>query len=409
MEVLVATVIFALASTVLAGLFVKTLSLSENNTQRTTAANLATQQMEKLRQTRALDIPDGLTVIGPITVGGTKYTIKQSAHFTTQNGTACNSATGGDIVSKQVTLEVTWPDMGSTRPVRSDTIRTLGKGTDDLGTSTGAAAVAVQSSTGAGTGGIVVTLKTAPAGTVVASQTAGSDGCVVFAGLTPGNYTAAANTVGYVNQDGAQAATTSTFSVPAAAVGKAVLPYDLLGGLVVSPKPSNNNYVPPTNLGMTLSTSIWSPSQNRAYVSCIGTNVTGCVSGATDRLASSLFPASYGAWAGTCLDAVPTGTIGLVPVTAGNTATYNATNLGLVNANITTALLGAHLYAVHAADAKCTAGETYDLGVVTTGQTVKVALPLGTWNLRLSASGSAPLQNVALTSTTAAQTVSVLL
>jgi hypothetical protein len=106
---------------------------------------------------------------------------------------------------------------------------------------------------------------------------------------------------------------------------------------------------------------------------------------------------------------VPTGTVGLVPVTAGTTAAYNATNLGLVNANITTTLLGAHLYAVHAADTKCTAGETYDLGVVATGQTVKVALPLGAWNLRLSAAGAAPLQNVSLTSTTAAQTVAVLL
>ncbi len=206
-EVVVAVVILAMAVTVLAALMTRTLGLAQSNTQRTTAANLATQQVEKLQTMRALDIPDGRVTIGPITVGGTPYTIYQSSKYVTVDGSACSGTTSSDLTSKVVTLRVTWPNMGNVKSVRSATIRALGTGSNDLSGTTGAAAVAVQNAIGDGTAGISVTLMTAPGGTVVATQTSGDDGCVVFAGLAPGNYTASANTVGYVNLDGVQATT----------------------------------------------------------------------------------------------------------------------------------------------------------------------------------------------------------
>ncbi len=64
-----------------------------------------------------------------------------------------------------------------------------------------------------------------------------------------------------------------------------------------------------------------------------------------------------------------------MPVTSGTTAAYNVTNLRAGQRRRRPVAAGKHLYAVHAADASVPAGEVYDLGVVTTGQTVKVALP----------------------------------
>ena len=405
MEVVVATVIFALAATVLAGLFAKTLGLAQSNTQRTTAANLATTQMEKLRAMRALDIPASTTTA--VTVGGTTYQVNQTAIFGTPNGTACNGT--GAISSKRITVLVTWPNMGNVQPVRSDTIRTLGTGTDDLSDSTGAVAVSVQNAAGTGTNGITVTLKTAPGGVVVGTQTAGADGCAVFAGLAVGNYTASANTVGYVNLDGTQATTSSGVGITALNVSKVVLPYDLLGGLSVTPV-ATGGYTVPTNLAVTLSTSIWSPSQKRAYLNCPGSSVVqGCVSGTGVRTAASLFPASYGAWAGTCADAAPASTT-LAPVTAGNTTAYNVTNLRPVNANIGVVTAGSHLYGVHAADGTCASGEVYDFGVVSSLSTVKVALPYGLWRMQLTSTGNVPTQAVTLSSgVVTAQNVTVAL
>jgi hypothetical protein len=409
MEVLVATVIFALAATVLAGLFVKTLSLAQSNTQRTTAANLATQQMEKLRALDATQIPDGKTVIGPIVVGGTAYTLTQYAELKTQDGTAC-VGTGTDLTAKQITVFVSWPNQGTVQDVRSDTIRTLNSSDDVLTASKGAVAVTVQAADGTGEADIPVTLTTSTGG-FVTSLTSGSDGCVVFTGLAPGSYLANANTLGYVDQDGDQATSSNALGVTANTISKGVLPYDQLGALAISPQTPDITYPVPSNIGVTLSTSVWSPSQSRPYRTCVGANVSGCVSGPSLRTAASLFPAKYGAWAGTCSDAATlAGTPTLQTVTSGNTTAYNVSNFGRVKSLIGTVTVGSHLYAVHAADSVCAAGEVYDLGVVSTGQTVQTALPWGTWRLQLTSTGNVATQTVSLNSaTTSPVNVTVLL
>lgn len=410
MEVVVATVIFALAATVLAGLFVSTLSLSQKNTQRTTAANLATQQMEKLRAMAATAIPDGKTTIGPIIVGGTSYTLTQYTELKTQDGTACVGS-GTDLTAKQITLYVTWPNMGSVQPVRSDTIRTLNSSDAVLTASKGALAVTVQAADGTGEPNIPVTLTTS-SGSFVTSLTSGPDGCVVFTGLSPGSYLANANTLGEVDQNGNQATSSSVLGVTANTISKGVLPYDLLGGLAVTPQTPDVNYPVPSGVGLTLTTSVWSPSQNRPYVTCIGANVSGCVSGTSLRTAASLFPAKYGAWAGTCSDAATlAGSPTLATVKSGNTTSYTVSNFGRARAVIGPLVgAGKHLYAVHAADAVCPSGEIYDLGVVTAGQTVNTALPWGTWRLQLTTTGNPPTQSVSLSSSVStAQTVTVLL
>lgn len=409
MEVVVACMIFALAATVLAGLLIKTLDLAKSNTQRTTAANLATQQMEKLRATKAVNIPDGLTTIGPVTIGGTPYTIKQYVKYATENGTAC-TGTGTDLTSKEITLLVDWPNQGNVQDVRSDTIRTIQASDDVLSSTKGAAAVTVQAAGGTGTQDVVVTLTTST-GTLVATQTSGSDGCVVFTGLNAGSYLASVNTVSYVDLDGDQSSTSSAIGVTAGSISKAILPYDEFGGLSITPQTPDVNYPVPSGIGVTLTTSVWSPSQNRPYLTCVGTNVSGCVSGTAPRVAASLFPAKYGAWAGTCSDAATlAGTPTLATVTSFNTTNYTVSNIGRAKAVIGPLVTGTpHLYAVHAADAVCPSGEIYDLGTVSAGQTRQVGLPWGAWRLQLTTTGTPLLQTVNLSSgVSSPQTVTVL-
>ncbi|MFL6100766.1 MAG: prepilin-type N-terminal cleavage/methylation domain-containing protein [Actinomycetales bacterium] len=410
MEVLVAAMIFALAATVLAGVFIKTLGLAQSNTQRTTAANLATQQMEKLRAMDATQIPDGQTTIGPVTVGGTSYTLTQYVELKTQDGTAC-VGTGTELTAKQITVLVTWPNQGAVKPVRSDTIRTLNSTDDVVTASKGALAVTVQAADGTGTASIPVTLTTST-GTFVQTLTSGVDGCVVFTGLAPGSYLANANTMNYVDQDGDQSTSSTALGVTANTIAKGVLPYDLLGGIAITPQTPDVNYPVPSAVGLTLTTSVWSPSQNRPYVTCVGATVSGCVSGTSLRNASSLFPAKYGAWAGTCSDAATlAGTPTLATVKSGNTTSYTVSNFGRARAVIGPLVVGGpHLYAVHAADAVCPSGEIYDLGTVTAGQTVNTALPWGTWRLQLTTTGVPTTQTVSLSSgVSSPQTVTVLL
>jgi hypothetical protein len=409
LEVVVACVIFATAATVLAGLLIKTGGLAQSNTERTTAANLATQQMEKLRATKAVNIPDGLTLIGPVTIGGTPYTLKQYVKYATQSGTAC-TGTGTDLTAKEITILVDWPNQGNVQDVRSDTIRTIQASDDVLTASKGAAAVTVQAADGTGSQDVVVTLTT-NTGSFVASQTSGSDGCVVFTGLNAGSYIARANTVGFVNQDGNQSTATSAFGVTANTISKAILPYDEFGGLSMTPQPPDVSYPVPNGIGITLTTSVWSPSQNRPYVTCVGTSVSGCVSGTSPRLAASLFPAKYGAWAGTCSDAATlAGTPTLATVSSGIVASYTVSNFGRARAVIGPLVTGTpHLYAVHAADAVCPSGEIYDLGAVAANQTVQVGLPWGAWRLQLTTTGTPALQTVNLSSgVSSPQTVTVL-
>jgi hypothetical protein len=133
----------------------------------------------------------------------------------------------------------------------------------------------------------------------------------------------------------------------------------------------------------------------RRYPDCStsGASAPACFTGDSPATTSSLFPGAYGVWAGLCSDAVPAATPILSNVPAQGSATAVATNLKGVD--VTTTKAGT-LYAVHAADSTCPAGQVVNVGSVGVGKT-KVALPYGTWRLQLSPTGSPGGQSVTLT------------
>ena len=270
MEILVAFLLLAVTCTAVAGIFINTLGVAKSNTQRTTAANLGTQQMEAVRAMRALDIPDGHTVLPAVTIGGTVYTVARDAQYVTQNstGSACTGPNAA-LPFKRVTVTVTWPNMGSVKPVRTDTLRAVGLGEDDgMSASDGAVAVAVMNASAQPVSGIPVTVYAATGNVVQGTQTTGTDGCVVFVGLPGGtSYDATANTLGYVGTDGAQLSSSGSFGVVASQVTKATVQYDRPGSLLVTAT-SPKGYSQPSNLNFTLRTSVWIANPNRAYPDC---------------------------------------------------------------------------------------------------------------------------------------------
>src|SRR5664280_1267915 len=105
LEVVVSMVIFGVVALIVAGLIVNTIHLTSSSTQRTVAANLAAQQIEAVRDTRTLDIPDGQTVLPAKTVGGTTYTITQTANYVVGGAsTSVCSGSGDQLSYKLITV-----------------------------------------------------------------------------------------------------------------------------------------------------------------------------------------------------------------------------------------------------------------------------------------------------------------
>jgi hypothetical protein len=149
-------------------------------------------------------LPTGLTV-STQTVGGTPYTIKRTVRWVgiAQSGSLCSSGSTTSSVSFQrVDASVTWPTMGGIPAVTSNTIVAPPAGT--LSTNSITIPVLVQSAALAGESGMTVTATPTGGGSPQTAVT-DSDGCAVFADMTPGTYTVALNTAGYVDTAGVTA------------------------------------------------------------------------------------------------------------------------------------------------------------------------------------------------------------
>ena len=221
MEVIVAMTLFTALVSAALGVLLRTTHAVGGNTRRVTAASLVNRQIESVRSMRAIDIPDGGS-IRTETVGGTTYTIRQTASYVPNEATtSVCTATGNVLAYKLITVKVTWPNMGSIKPVRADTLRSVGLGANGLDATKGTVALTVVDAAGAPATGTVVTLS--PGGS---SVNTGDDGCAVFVGLNPGNYTASMDTAGHVGVANTRLVTMSGIGVTAGQVTRGELVYD---------------------------------------------------------------------------------------------------------------------------------------------------------------------------------------
>ena len=384
-ETLAAMVVFAILAVSVGGVILHTFDLSKSNTSRVAAANLATQRIEQTRALRALDVPDGSTVVSPKPmVNGVEYTVTQTANYVASgSGTSLcggTSSSGSTLAYKLVTVIVTWPNMGRVQPVRQDTLLSLGIGFNGTAADKGTGAIAVVGESGQPVPGVTVTLSPSSV-----QRVTGIDGCAVYAGLQPGtSYTATAAQPGYVSPPGDPTATSGAFTVTAGGVTRVPVTYQRAGALaaaLVAP----GGLTPPPTLELTLSSSNF-PTPQRVFADCstAATSPQGCVSG-QPRTASALFPGQYGVWPGSCSDAKPT-TVVTGTVTPAQTVSVSLPLAGVVvevRDALGMPLTGRTVYALHAADTGCLSWTIWPL-TPAGGSTQSLALPPGTWSFSFS-------------------------
>lgn len=401
-ETVVAMMVFAVVAVIAASMLVSTMSVTESSSQRVIAANLAAKYVEEARGMRALDIPDGGTTYAPVEVQGTKYTAQRTANYVASGSPTSICAGGGsELVYKLVTVTVTWPNMGSVKPVRSDTLKALGLGADGINKTRGMAAIGLLRADGTPPAGVTVTLTPAPVVGPATRQT-GVDGCALFTDLDPTvSYNAAVNETDHTGPYGdqglpaaGQGATLQNIAVTAGQITRRSLDYDRAGQLAVSfAHPAG--YPAPSGLGVTLSNTAWAEGK-RALRDCavVATSPKGCVTG-TPRTANRLFPGLYGAWAGTCAPAPAS--VAPTKVTSDQMATTTVP-LAPLGVDLSTAPLGQPaagrtVYFTPQSAVACTEAFT---AVSDGGGAAQISLPSGTWAVSLSAAPPAGSPQVVL-------------
>ena len=387
-EAVVAALILAVSAAIVASILINVAQVLTDGGRRTAAADLAASKVELIRGMDATEIPDG-AVTSTQTVGNTTYTIVQESTYQAANGTGSACSGSGKLAYKRVTVRVTWPNMGSTRPVQTETLRTLGfdASSGGLDSTKGATGVQVRDGAGVPLGGATVTLKSST-GAVIGTQVTGADGCVVFTNLNAGtNVYATAVKGGHVNINGADAAADSGTGVLANSLSNTILdlgPASKLKATYVAP----SGAIIPAGLGLRLRNSIWGgASSDRTPPLCSVNPSVVCIE--SDQLtAARLFPGAYAMWAGICDDATPASPA-YANVTAGGSVGTDVP-LGAVTMSAASGAAGKVVTAVHASDVDCTSGQSIVLGPLPSTGSVTYALPAGAWTLKTS-SGNTPV------------------
>lgn len=385
LEITVAMGIFVVFCSMSLGLLVRAGDVTRGNLQRTAAANLATEQIQIARSQSATAIPDGTTTRTQ-TVKNTVYTITQTATYLASDST--NSVCDGSSTSlayKLVTVKVTWAGMGTIQPVRQDTLKAVGVGSDGLG-STGAVAVAVSGTGGVAVGDISVSLSNG------SSTTTDGNGCAVLTGIDPGTYTATVNTPGYVGLANAQLTTKPSIGVTAGTLTRTAISYDTARSIVVATSAPVSGGVIPSGLSVVLSNSYL--GAETAYPACpaSGTVTSACATAPSTSATGSaraLYPYIYTVKLGTCTETSASSVQADLTSTAsvGSTVTVP---LGAITVNIVKAaggFTGTKTITVKhtSGNSGCPAQETYTL---TGSSGVKILVPYGTWNVSVPVASS---------------------
>jgi prepilin-type N-terminal cleavage/methylation domain-containing protein len=410
-ELMVGILIFALVATAVAAGMSSSLNLTRQNKNRSIAANLASQEMDTVRSMKFTDLEAqvGHTEYAQ-TVDNVPYTVNRDTEWTYPSATSgpCQAPSGSALAYLEVNVYVQWPNMAGVPAPTSETVITPPVGTYNK--TTGHIAVLVLDAAGAPQEDVTVTLSpgSEPA------QVTPADGCAFFAFQTVGSYTVTLNTTGFVNDQGVTSPS-QTVSVVAGTKSSLTFQYDQASTLNLTMAGSSGGIVP-ANLPISLGHTQLAPNGRKVFT---GTT--------NPRTITGLFPyvAGYETWAGNCLDSDPEGInpstsaayypgasrdapIGVV---AGSTSSGTVT-MGTIQVQARTAAMAARpgisitFSAAHAAEAGGCAAATYTAtGTTDASGNLLVALPYGTWTVRLTSPTTTATQSKTLSPLTGMQTV----
>jgi type II secretory pathway pseudopilin PulG len=392
-EIVIALTVLMVLATAVSITLLDGLQISKLGRQRVAASNLAAREAEIVRNqfsssdagalavaaAGAVDNANPLSGSGPSRVDGTAYTVHRDVQWLpTGNGdSACD---GGSLVnhpSLRVTVSVTWPDMGSAKPVRVETLLTPPKGT--LGSTTIAfVAAKVQNAAGLAAPGVTVQA-TGPGGSF--THTTDASGCAVFQVGAAGTYSVVMNMSGWVDQTGAENSTKAAV-VSAGQLARLSLTYDRAASMDIS-LVAESGYPIPNPLP---AVNYLRPNTEASLARQVLTSLS------TTTRVNGLWPASdgYAAWSGGCNDSDPAG----VPTSGSRGApvviapgAVGAVEARLAPVDITVAtdtgvpVAGA---AVTATSASCPSGAVdrkLTLGTTDATGHLKVSMPYGQWQL----------------------------
>jgi Tfp pilus assembly protein PilV len=195
-EVIVSAVLFLVLATATLAVVDRSGNVANANRSRSIATAIAQADQDSMRQSPPALLTN-LHATTSKTVSGITYTIKSDAEwFRDATGVVSCNNSGARAEYVQITSQVTWPTMGTIKPVTMESYVTPGL----TSLTRGALTVNLSRSDASGTAGIVVTATPAGGGPVTGITDA--NGCVVLGNLAPGSAGTTWSTTGYVNKDG---------------------------------------------------------------------------------------------------------------------------------------------------------------------------------------------------------------
>lgn len=292
-EALVSMVLLVIFSIGFLGAVDTSSKISGNNEARTAAAALAQEDIERVKALKIRDLAN-MNVTRTVPVGGVNYSVTTTTQWvddSTGTTTCPSGATRTDYL-KAISV-VTWPAMGTTPPVKNQTLIAVPLGTFD--DATGGLIAKFNDRSGNGVPNISVSL----AGPTTSSGQSDADGCAFWSGLPEGGYYINVAQPGYVDPDGNNTIHQSS-TVTGGATNSFVFSYDRASTITATFQTMVSGVLQAdkgTDL-MVANSGLQSPG-TRTF--SVGTAASSISSGA------SLYPFTdgYVTWAGTCASADP--------------------------------------------------------------------------------------------------------
>jgi Tfp pilus assembly protein PilV len=384
-EVMVSAVLLIVLSLATLSVIDRAQATSSNSRSRDVAAQLAQTEQDVIRQMPISALAGGFhPPVATKPVGGINYTVTSEADWVTDSGGAVTCSTTGRVAYLQSTSTVTWPGMGTIKPVVADAI--VDPGVAALGANKGALTVLLSKADGTGTQGINVT-----AGGV--SSVTDENGCAVLANLDAGPQTLSYNTAGYVDKDAKQAVSKAV-TIGAGTIAQATGSYDVAGRINTTivddstPTPQPADWPQPLTVAMDHA----QRSTPTLFTAPIDTTQSNASAGVFP------FASSYKAFVGSCTGNDPSNTLypnaGAAPGAQVNPGQTKSVTLTMRNVTVTLNSIAdaasasivvvpetaAPSMAPAAPQVPCTDTATFS-GLPVSGKNITLPLPYGVWRV----------------------------
>ena len=405
-ELMIAIFVLAVVMSAVAAGLGTTLQSTRGSTNKVVSANVAQQEMDRVRSLKFDQIALGRTRYFQM-VAGVSYRVTRDVSWqydTATVGSTCDIASGSAGTAKlaylRVTVTVDPPALQGMKSITASTLITPPVGSFDP--TVGNALVKVLDRNAGPQQDVNVFLK--DSGGTVRTEITGVDGCAIFPSIPADSYTAYVNTPSYVDRQGVTVTPVQNVSVSAGQTKSVQFDYDLATTLTIRLVGVNAAAAIPNGMPITIQNTHFAVNQVQTY------NGSGTSSGAGTSTYSipNVFPDTdgYKVWAGTCLDADQEGKSPTnvtyypgfsrdpaIPTNQGGSSTGTVTlqtiRLRIRSAATGLPLPGSVVQAIHAPDPNgpgCPAGMTLPLGTTDVSGQVSVAIPYGTWTFKAGAS-----------------------